>query len=259
MSVELIKEYVGAISPVLSSIVVVAGFYSTKKMLKSEVDVMLTKFEASTETKARESASKVVSDTQKELFATEKNMEAHLKECEQHRRTFENTVGEILVAVTALSNDIKEHSVALSMYDSYKAFTREIQHTIHHSVKVLGNQDAMMATKYLLGIYEHIKSMTKYIEDNNITGCDKLVFDAMTEQAIADSKLLALELGFDEDKINEYYSRKNMAVHQFKKEFFEMVSSAQIVNNVSRQYRTLTIRWVEKLCNEFIRHFFIER
>ena len=180
MSVELIKEYVGAISPILSSIVVVAGFYSTKKMLKSEVDVMLTKFEASTETKARESASKVVSDTQKELFATEKNMEAHLKECEQHRRTFEYTVGEILVAVTALSNDIKEHSVALSMYDSYKAFTREIQHTIHHSVKVLGNQDAIKATKYLLGIYEHIKHMTKYIEDNNITGCDRLVFDAMT-------------------------------------------------------------------------------
>lgn len=252
MSAEIIKGYVEALAPIISSFVVIVGFFSTKKMLRNEVDVMLTKFEASTENKAREASASTIANTHTAVST-------HIAECSKYRKEFDTKVGEILVAVTALSVDIKEHSTMLSMYDSYKAFTREIQHTIHHSVKVLGNQDAIKATKYLLGIYEHIKHMTKYIEDNNITGCDRLVFDAMTEQAIADSKLLALELGFDETRINEYYSRKNMAVHQFKKEFFDMISSAQTVNNVSRQYRTLTIRWVEKLCNEFIRHFFIGR
>ena len=252
MSAEIIKGYVEAFAPIISSFVVIVGFFSTKKMLRNEVDVMLTKFEASTENKAREASASTIANTQTAVST-------HIVECSKYRKEFDTKVGEILVAITALSVDIKEHSTMLGMYDSYKAFIREIQQTIHHSVKVLGHDDAVKATKYLLTIYEHIKTMTKYIEESDIVGCDRLVFDAMMEQAICDSKQIAMELGFDVKKIESYFSRKNLSVHSFKKEFFGMISSAGIVNNVSRQYKTLTIRWTEKLCNEFIRHFFIER
>lgn len=151
---------------------------------------------------------------------------------------------------------LKQHERKLSMYNDNECFRKEIRDTVNHSLDVLGGDDKMIAGEYLYMVCQKVIEMVKYVQINGLTTLQITEFDAFTSNATKCcwDKFASL---YGSDRAKSYF-KSTLPVHSYKQELFELIADSK-VNNIERRFRTLTIKWLEELCSNFIRTIYIKK
>ena len=151
---------------------------------------------------------------------------------------------------------LEKHESKLSMYNDSECLLKEVRETVNHSMDILSIDDKRLASEYLYLVSAKVCEMLTYIQQQGLLTLSRLELDAFTSNAINDCRVKFEHL-FGSDKAKAYF-RTTLPVHSYKEELFMLLDDAT-VNNIERRFRTLTIKWLEELCVNFIRTMYLKK
>jgi len=151
---------------------------------------------------------------------------------------------------------LEKHEVKLSMYNDNECLLREIRDTVNHSMDILDKDNKLLASEYLYTVSSKVCEIISYIQTNGLTTLSKAEFDGFMINSLKDCEVKFSYI-FGSDKAKAYF-RNTLPVHSYKEELFVLLDDLR-VNNVDRRFRTLTIKWLEELCANFIRTMFFKK
>lgn len=265
MNATVITEWITALAPVLSTAVVVASVFVNKAIIKAETDTQLERYKSQTKDDVngiiKENIESVKNDLNNDEILTNKiknDYTKHLKQCSEHKQYLEVKISELFVAIGSINKSIDDMATKHDIYKNNKAFIAHLWNTMKKATEILDKDDQTITLQYFNFIHNRIEEIDKYIRTIGLQKIDSNSFDIKMSQAIMDSKAYCQCLPLDRALVESYFSNKNLCVFRYKKELFKMLNESKRLNNIDGQYKTLTTRWTELLCNEFIRHFFIK-
>lgn len=150
---------------------------------------------------------------------------------------------------------LKAHEKKIGMYEDTESLLKEVRETVKHSLDVLPDDDRKIASEYLYCIANKVCEMIKNIQSTSLQSLTRLEFDAFMANSLMECKIKYEQL-FGSDNLNKYFN-KTLPIYQYKEELFDILDD-KTVNNIDRRFRTLTIKWLEELCVNFIRVNYIK-
>lgn len=237
-----------------NGVIICVIFLSMKynlKNLRTEYDLCLEKYRNSLKTS--------ITDDIKEILEDIKSV------VNRHDIQFlaeKESIKDVNKTLVVIQNDIKDirnmslqHEESLSMYKNNDTFIKEIRETVNHSLDILKDDNKLVAKEYLYVVSNKVCEMIEYINLQGLTTLSRLDFDAFATNSIKECRTKFEQL-FGSDKARVYF-RTTLPVHNYKVELFNLLDDAR-VNNIDRRFRTLTIKWLEELCANFIRTMYMK-
>lgn len=151
---------------------------------------------------------------------------------------------------------LEKHEVKLSMYNDTECLLKEVRETVNHSMDILSKEDKQLASEYLYLVSAKTCEMLSYISQQGLLTLSRLELDVFTSNAVNDCRT-KFEYLFGSDKAKAYF-KSMLPIHSYKEQLFQLLDDAT-VNNIERRFRTLTIRWLEELCANFIRYMYLKK
>jgi len=150
---------------------------------------------------------------------------------------------------------LSKHEDKISMYESLDSFLREIRNTVNHSMDILNKNDKLTASEYLYLISHKACEIVEYVQGQGLLTLSRLEFDAFMVNTLNECKSKFASL-WGTDKASAYF-RNQLPIYSYKEELFKLLDDPS-VNNIERRFRTLTIKWLEELCANFIRTMYMK-
>ncbi len=252
---EALEIIINFIKGNISNVVVVGVvFFSMKynlKNLKTEYDLCLEKYRNS-----------LKDNIKSELIEIFENIKSVVNKHDVQFLTEETLIKEMQLSLSEIKTDVRElnvrslrHEESLSMYKNNDTFIKEIRETVNHSLEILKDNDKLIAKEYLYIVSNKVCEMIEYINLQGLSTLSRLDFDAFATNSIKECRTKFEQL-FGSDKAKVYF-RTTLPVHNYKVELFNLLDEAR-VNNIDRRFRTLTIKWLEELCANFIRTMYMK-
>jgi len=251
-ALELIINFVkGNVS---NAVIIGVVFFSMRynlKNLKTEYDLCLEKY--------RNSLKDSIKDDIKDILEDIKSV---VNRHDVQFLTEETLIKEMQLSLSEIKTDVRElnvrslqHEESLSMYKNNDTFIKEIRETVNHSLDILKDDNKLVAKEYLYVVSNKVCEMIEYINLQGLTTLSRLDFDAFATNSIKECRTKFEQL-FGSDKARVYF-RTTLPVHNYKVELFNLLDDAR-ENNIDRRFRTLTIKWLEELCANFIRTMYMK-
>jgi hypothetical protein len=150
---------------------------------------------------------------------------------------------------------LNKHEDKISMYESMDSLLREVRNTVKHSMDILDKNDRLVASEYLYLVSHKVCEMIEYVQGQGLITLSRLEFDAFMVNTLNECKTKFANL-FGVDKASAYF-RNQLPIYNYKEELFKLLDDSS-VNNIERRFRTLTIKWLEELCANFIRIMYMK-
>jgi len=250
-------------SPIIAGTIIVIGMFLNSKVFKAENRASMEAFKNDVTDKINglftgklEDIKSVLNQHDIDLLTEKTEIKEINISLSAIRETLTFQYNKLENAISEQTKLLHEHENKLSMYDNFDCFLREIRKTVNHSLDILSEQERIIAKEYLYTVSAKVCDMVEFIHTQGLTTLSKIDFDAMTSNSIHDCKEKFSHI-YGSDKTEQYF--KNItAVYEYKKELFKLIEDEK-VNNIERRYKTLTLKWFETLCANFIRIMYIKK
>jgi len=236
----------GIVNNIITAVIVGFGIYWQSGKLSSDNKAEFEKFKNDIVKLVNE----IIKDKLEEIKSVVNKHDIHFLNDEVKFRDIQVSLQLIQDQNKEQYDYLKLHEKKIGMYEDTESLLKEVRETVRHSLEVLPCDDRKIASEYLYCIAGKVCEMIKNIQATSLQSLTRLEFDAFMANSLRECQIKYEQL-FGSDNLNKYFN-KTLPIYQYKEELFDILDD-KTVNNIDRRFRTLTIKWLEELCVNFIR------